>query len=340
MTTKTTDLVYAGASLRERQDYALALSKAGDLIPRGFRDPNGQPNAGKILLATEYGNALGVHPIVAINSIDIIEGNLTITPALMSGLVRTAGHKLRVSTAGSGQQLTATATLIRSDDPQHPFEVTWTMQDAKAAGLDGKSNWKKYPRAMLKARAISEVCREGAEDVLMGAYVPEEMGATVNEAGAVIDAEIVEDEPRRDSKLDQPRAKVEKGVASEREVLARAKENHTPPGAQRPGGSRTASKSAAGSADEPSVFERADVATMWIGRIRETDTMPALIALREDVVKRGSTILDYQDADSHTIDQWFNRRRGELQQAAAGEPEPAIMLEGDQGVYEDDSVPF
>jgi hypothetical protein len=45
-------------------------------------------------------------------------------------------------------------------------------------------------------RAVSEACREGAEDVLFGLhYTPEELGADVNDAGEVIDGEIVDDEP-------------------------------------------------------------------------------------------------------------------------------------------------
>lgn len=328
MTTRTTDLVYAVASLRERQDYALALSKAGELIPRGLRDPNGHPNPGKILLVTEYGNALGIHPIVALNGIDIIEGNLTITPALMSGLVRERGHKLRVSTDGTGPGLTATAVLVRSDDPGHPFQVTWTMADAKAAGLEGKSNWKKYPRAMLKARAISEVCREGAEDVLMGAYVPEELGATVNEAGVVIDAEIVEQDhdgpnvvatmrEENANRIGKPRHN-ERTEAPHRDAGDAAPSTKgTPPGAQRPGGSRPTSKPAAGPAD--TTREKTAVAAEWIGRVESTDALDALYKLHDEAANRN--VLEHENVHGATVEQAFLARRAELQQAQGGEPE-------------------
>lgn len=320
----STDVVYAGASLRERQDYALALSKAGELIPRGLRDPNGQPNPGKILLVTEYGNALHIHPIVALNGIDIIEGNLTITPALMSGLVRERGHKLRVRTDGTGQALTATATLVRADDPQHPFEVTWSMADAKAAGLDNKQNWKKYPRAMLKARAISEVCREGAEDVLMGAYVPEELGATVNEAGEVIDAEIVE--------LDQGGATVgARGRANETRVTAASDVQRTRPRTGRPGGGTGAVATPPAPA-EPT-RDHADVYTEWADQVTDVGNLDALIRLHDEAANRH--VLDHRGTAGDTLEERFLARRQELldaqNQAAAEEPTPAEY---------DDETPF
>lgn len=189
---------YAASPLQTRMQYAGTLAHAGDLIPTGLRT-QGQPSQGKILLVMETGAMLGIHPVAALQGVHVIEGKATISPALMSALVRRAGHTLRIRMTGSfgnaDGDLKATATLIRSDDPENPFEVTWDIPRAKRASLiPGKSGsaWAKYPEAMLKARAISEVCREGATDVLMGVgYVPEEMGANVNEAGEVLDFEQV-----------------------------------------------------------------------------------------------------------------------------------------------------
>src|SRR5690606_3978016 len=79
----------------------------------------------------------------------------------------------------------------------------WTMERAERAGLAGKDVWKKYGEAMCKARAISEVCREGAEDALMGVhYTPEELSVEVTEGGEAIAvpeaaAEPSEDWPKR-----------------------------------------------------------------------------------------------------------------------------------------------
>jgi hypothetical protein len=193
---------YASSSLESRWNYAQALSGAGELIPRGLME-KGAVSPAKVLLVMETGTMLGIHPVAALQGVNVIEGKATVSPALMSAVVRRAGHLLRVTMAGSLDDLSlaATAELVRKDDPEHPFTVTWTIERAGRAGLlqlvDGKVRarskadypgpWEKYTEAMLKARAISEVCREGATDALMGVgYVPEELGAEVNEEGELI----------------------------------------------------------------------------------------------------------------------------------------------------------
>lgn len=156
--------------------YAHQLATAG-LLPREY-----QNNPGNLLLAVEWADALGVPAMTAIAGLHIMNGKPTASVSLMSSLVRRAGHKLRVTCDGNR----ATAQLIRADDPDFTFEVTWTMDMARAAGLMSNPTWKKYPDAMLKARAITQVCRDGAPDAINGVlYTPEEMGAMVelDEAG-------------------------------------------------------------------------------------------------------------------------------------------------------------
>lgn len=204
----STDLVvqstaYSRATLAERGDYVNRLTRAGNLLPESLTTfapvgPNGQMvkvgDPGKVLLMAETGDMLGIHPVAALTGVHIIEGKPSISANLMGGLVRRAGHILRVKTTGSlnDKSLTATAQLIRKDDPDYTFEVTWNVEKAERAGLlPGKanSNWQKYPDAMMKARAISEIIREGAPDVLMGGnvYTPEELGAVVDEQGEPVE---------------------------------------------------------------------------------------------------------------------------------------------------------
>ncbi len=194
---------YEVATLDDRQRYAAAISRAGDLLPKAFvgrpmPNPNGggmlpaQVEVGKVLLVMELGASLGIHPASALTSIYIVDGKPTLSANLMAALVRKAGHKLRVSTSGEGDSLTARAVLIRSDDPDFEFVVEWNMEKARAAGLASKDVWKKYPGPMLKSRAITEVIREGAPDItLFAAYTPEELGAAVNEEGEPVDLQQV-----------------------------------------------------------------------------------------------------------------------------------------------------
>jgi hypothetical protein len=54
-------------------------------------------------------------------------------------------------------------------------EIVWTFEQAKAIGLTGKDNWRHYPRAMLRARVISEGIRTIYPGVAVGVYTPEEV---------------------------------------------------------------------------------------------------------------------------------------------------------------------
>jgi len=204
---------YAASSLDEKWRYAEYIGTAGQLVPKGLWEGTA-PSPGKILMVMEHATMLGLHPLTGVNDINIIDGKVSLPPALMSALVRKAGHVIRVTTKGAveGGDFAATAKLIRSDDEDEPFEATWTPQRGQRAGLcsyvrgedgvwfvtarsrEGKAlPWQSYTEAMCKARAISEVCMEGATDVMMGSvYTPEELGALVDDAGVI---EQVRDEP-------------------------------------------------------------------------------------------------------------------------------------------------
>lgn len=176
---------YDAADLSERKAWAASLASAGELLPQNYwtkpvMGPSGMipaaPSPGKVLFMLETAAMLGIPPMAGLTSIHIIEGKPTLSASLWASLVREAGHRLRVWVEGEGETLKAVAELVRKDDPDFTFRVEWSHDDARKADLLGKGNWKKYERAMLKSRAITEVVREGAPEVGMGAaYSPEEL---------------------------------------------------------------------------------------------------------------------------------------------------------------------
>jgi hypothetical protein len=186
----------APANLDGSVRFAQLLADA-DLLPRQFVN-----KPANVLYAVEYGRTLGITPIAAITGIHVIEGKPSASAGLIGGLVRQAGHKLRVKSDGKSW---ATAQIVRADDPDFTYECTWDLERAAQASLceiknnkpwardrNGKPTaWEKYPAAMLKARAITEVARDACEDVLFGLhYTPEELGAIVNQDGEPVEAEV------------------------------------------------------------------------------------------------------------------------------------------------------
>jgi hypothetical protein len=116
----------------------------------------------------------------AIRSIHVIDGKPTLSAELMAGLVhqRIPGALLRVV------ESTNDRCVVHAGRPgQEATPFTFTLADAKRAGIDGKQNWRTYPRAMLRSRCVSEACRAVFPDAIMGCYTPDEMGAETTEAG-------------------------------------------------------------------------------------------------------------------------------------------------------------
>lgn len=184
-TEPTTELVVAQPApprrtpVQDKITYAKALASSG-MLPRQY-----QGNPANLLYAVEYAEMLGCHPLTAVTGVHVIDGKPSASAALISALVRKAGHRLRVT----GDTKSATAQIIRADDPTFTFEVTFTMDDAKAAGLTGKGVWKNYPASMLKARAITQCARDACEDALSGLhYTAEELGAETDEDGVPVRA--------------------------------------------------------------------------------------------------------------------------------------------------------
>ncbi len=166
----------AAMTLPAKIEYARFLAKSG-LLPKDFRE-----HPENVLYAYEMGELLGLHPMAAITGIHVIEGKPSISAGLISALVRRAGHRIRVQ--GDGEK--ARCQITRSDDPSFTYTAVWDMTRAKQAGLLGKTNWQRYPAAMLKARAVSECARDACQEVLLGIrYTPDEMGAD-DDGGEII----------------------------------------------------------------------------------------------------------------------------------------------------------
>lgn len=114
---------------------------------------------------------LGIAPTFGLSKIHVVDGKPTLAAEAMLALGLQHGHDLWVEETTSSRAV-AKGRRRGSDRVQ---EVVYTIDDAAAAGLAGKGPWKAHPAAMLRARAISSLCRFVIPDVLMGvSYTPDE----------------------------------------------------------------------------------------------------------------------------------------------------------------------
>lgn len=154
---------------------------ATNLMPPACRSVAG------VMAALRAAMAFNVPFWTVAQALHLIEGKVGYDASFIRGLVNRAGHRFRVLERSAEQ---ARVRITRSDDPE-PYEVTFTIDDARRAelllaenGRIKKDQWRKYPAAMMVARATAIAVRDHCPEVLMGAgYLPEELGADTDADG-------------------------------------------------------------------------------------------------------------------------------------------------------------
>jgi hypothetical protein len=120
------------------------------------------------------GAEMGVGPMEAVSGITLIQGKPTMSANLLAALVkRHPRYDYRVADHSD-----STCRIEFLQDGEVSGVSEFTLEDARKAGLGGNQTWKKYPAALLFARALTQGVRWYAPDVTSAAaYTPEELGA-------------------------------------------------------------------------------------------------------------------------------------------------------------------
>jgi hypothetical protein len=130
----------------------------------GFKTPE---EAMSIMLLCQAEN---LHPAVAMRDYHVIQGRPALKADAMLARFQAAGGKVDWKTYTDEQ-----VTGLFSHPAGGSLEVTWTIHQAKSIGIANKDNWRNYPRAMLRARVLSEGIRAVYPGVVVGVYTPEEV---------------------------------------------------------------------------------------------------------------------------------------------------------------------
>jgi len=181
-----------GSDLVDLEEWAARMVHAGTIaraiaptpfVPKSLRvyfRPEGsnrdqidvQATTASVAAAVLTGTEVGLSPMAALRSIDIIEGTPALRAVALRDLVLRAGHDIWVIESTSTRAIVAG---VRAGSV-HEQQSLWTIDRAKGAGLLGKTNWQNHPGAMLVARATAEVARLIAPDVILGLpYIAEEL---------------------------------------------------------------------------------------------------------------------------------------------------------------------
>lgn len=160
-----------------------------------FADCKDAAQAGVKIMA---GLELGFPAFASLVGIQIIKGKPVMGANLQAAAIKRSGkynYRVKVHSA----EICAIEFLERFDGKWESCGLSeFSLDDAKSAGLNSNDlrgdNWRKYPKNMLFARAVSNGVRWYCPDLFLGApvYTPDEMGLRVADDGDSVSAIAVE----------------------------------------------------------------------------------------------------------------------------------------------------
>jgi hypothetical protein len=170
-------------------EYGLTLGELGSTIAKSgvFKDVG---DAYKAMVKVMAGRELGLSPIASMTSIYIFDGKIVVGAQIYAMRVRQSENVRYVVT----EHTTEKCSIEFHEGDTLLGTSTFTIEEAKKAGLAGKDNWAKYPRNMLYWRAMQNGVKFYCPEVMNGVNVstPDDLGKEMAPSGDVIEAELVE----------------------------------------------------------------------------------------------------------------------------------------------------
>ena len=139
--------------------YAQMIADARDALPQSYRK-----NPGAVVLAKGWADARGLDLLTVLQNVAFVNGRPVVDATMQRALAENAGYRVIV------EEATAEAATVKVIDANGQVlgSTTYTIAEARTAGLTGKDNWKRHPAEMLVARATTRALRWHAPSVLLG----------------------------------------------------------------------------------------------------------------------------------------------------------------------------
>lgn len=173
-------------TIYEGDRFSVMQRTAKSLVESGyFSDTR---NIAQAVVKVMAGAELGLAPFASMTGIHVIQGKPVLGANVIATLIKNdSRYDYQV------RQMDNNAVVIAFfENGNHVGDSSFSIDDAKAAGVTGKDTWRKFPRNMLFARAISNGARWFTPGIFGGSpvYTPDEMGADVDEEGYIVSSPI------------------------------------------------------------------------------------------------------------------------------------------------------
>lgn len=208
---------------------AAGLLAKSRLLPKALYANNPEQTQANVTLVLWYGAELGLPPMQALQSIYVVNGKPQLSGQLWLSKVREAKHQAFVTCRHCDRapedhptiatkddhrydkdhdETRCTMTIVRGDTGDRHSE-TFTIEDARRAGLATKDVWKAWPRRMLQWRAASACATTICPEVALGYGMEgDEAAAETEPADALARAVDARTEPAQPAEPEVPDAEI------------------------------------------------------------------------------------------------------------------------------------
>ena len=137
-----------------------------DMVPPNYK---GKPYDAAV--AIQRGLEIGLQPLQALDAIACINNRVTVWGDALVALVRGSGLCEYINAEWDDENSTAIVRTKRTGEPEHIS--SFSLNEARIAGLTNKDTYSKYPRRMLTNRARAFALRDVYADVIKGFKIRE-----------------------------------------------------------------------------------------------------------------------------------------------------------------------
>lgn len=134
------------------------------------------------------GYELGFGLTAAFDYLESVQGRVGLKPTGMLALI----HRSRLIDMTVESSNTKATVSMKRRDTGFAFSLTYTLDDAKKAGLvKTGGNWEKYPANMLRYRAVKFCAMIVCPDILGGLYTTDELGGVLPVGADPLTGEVI-----------------------------------------------------------------------------------------------------------------------------------------------------
>jgi len=137
-----------------------------NMIPKQYQ---GKPEDAAV--AIQWGMEIGLQPLQSLQNVAVINGSPALWGDALIAIIKGSGQCEYIRSEFDEESMTAIVSTKRKGEPEE--SRSFSMADAKAAGLASRQTYQQHPKRMLNARARSHVLRDVYADLLRGFQVRE-----------------------------------------------------------------------------------------------------------------------------------------------------------------------